>query len=61
MADRGYAGVGSSKISTVPDVYIYDKTGANASSDTVLNTNPLFVPSIEGKITISLGAATVDM
>ena len=56
----GYAGVGSSKISTVPDVYIYDKTGANAASDTVLNTNPLFVPSIEGKITISLGAATVE-
>jgi len=52
----GYAGVGSSKISTVPDVYIYEEN----IDDAVVNTDPLFVPSIEGKITISLGAATVE-
>ncbi len=54
----GYAGVGSSKISTVPNVYIYDATSGIAGA--VVNTDPLFVPSIEGKITISLGAATVE-
>ena len=55
----GYAGVGSSTISAVPKVYLYDTTAAHADSFIAL-PNPEFGPSIEGKITISMGAATVE-
>ncbi len=53
----GYAGVGSSTISAVPKVFIYDTT---STTDTIALPNPEFGPSIEGKITISMGAATVE-
>ena len=54
----GYAGVGASIISNVPTVKLYDSGGDTIDlSDTEWG---YLVPSIVGKITISLGAATIE-
>ena len=60
-----YAGVGSSSISTVTNVRLF----VDANGDGILDQNEIdnsvdydgnFDPSIEAKITISLGAASIE-
>ena len=60
-----YAGVGSSSISTVTNIRLF----VDADGDGILNQNEIdnsvdydgnFDPSIEAKITISLGAASIE-
>ena len=57
-----YAGVGSSSISTVTDVELWLDANSNGAVDdgetAVYNGN--FSPSIEAKMTVSLGAASIE-
>lgn len=59
----GYAGLGTSRISTVPDIKLYidrDSTGTFTAADTSVSYNGDFSPSLEAKFSFSLGAATVE-
>lgn len=59
----GYAGICSSRISTVPEIQLYidrDSTGTFTEADTSASYNGDFSPSLEAKFGFSLGAATVE-
>ena len=59
----GYAGIGTSRISTVPDIKLYidkDSTGTFTAADTSVSYSGDFSPSLEAKFGFSLGAATVE-
>jgi len=59
----GYAGAGGTTISTVPDIIIFqddnDNDSLDAGEDFKDYTN-FFNPTIEGKFTISMGAASIE-
>jgi len=59
----GYAGAGGTSISTVPDIIIFqddnDNDSLDAGEDFKDYTN-FFNPTIEGKFTISMGAASIE-
>ena len=59
----GYAGIGSSSISTVTSVVLYEDADGNGQFDTGeqnANYNGNFDPTIEAKITLSLGAGSIE-
>ena len=59
----GYAGVGGTSISTVPDIIIFQDDNGNDSLDAGENSKDytsFFNPRIEGKFTISMGAASIE-
>ena len=59
----GYAGIGSSSISTVTSVVLYEDSDANGQFDIGeenANYNGNFDPTIEAKITLSLGAGSIE-
>jgi len=59
----GYAGIGSSSISTVTSVVLYEDSDGNGQFDTGeenANYNGNFDPTIEAKITLSLGAGSIE-
>ena len=59
----GYAGAGGTTISTVPDIIIFQDDNGNDSLDGGENSKDytqFFSPTIEGKFTISMGAASIE-
>ena len=59
----GYAGAGGTTISTVPDIIIFQDTNNNDTLDAGENSKDytqFFSPTIEGKFTISMGAASIE-
>ena len=59
----GYAGAGGTTISTVPDIIIFQDDNGNDSLDAGENSKDytsFFNPRIEGKFTISMGAASIE-
>ena len=60
----GYAGAGGTTISTIPDIIIFQDTNNNDSLDSGENSKKLddyfYNPTIEGKFTISMGAASIE-
>jgi len=59
----GYAGAGGTSISTVPDIIIFQDDNGNDSLDNGENSKDytqFFHPTIEGKFTISMGAASIE-
>ena len=59
----GYAGAGGTTISTVPDIIIFQDDNGNDSLDAGENSKDYtsyFNPRIEGKFTISMGAASIE-
>ena len=57
----GYAGIGSSSISTVTNVQLYVDTGETGwDGETAVDYDGNFDPTIEAKITISLGAGSIE-
>ena len=57
----GYAGIGSSSISTVTNVQLYVDTGDTGwDGETAVDYDGNFDPTIEAKITISLGAGSIE-
>ena len=59
----GYAGAGGTSISTVPDIIIFQDDNGNDSLDAGENSKDYtsyFNPRIEGKFTISMGAASIE-
>ncbi len=59
----GYAGIGSSSISTVTSVVLYEDTDGDGIFDTGENNADYkgnFDPTIEAKITLSLGAGSIE-
>ena len=59
----GYAGAGGTSISTVPDIIIFQDDNDNDSLDAGENSKDYtsyFNPRIEGKFTISMGAASIE-
>lgn len=59
----GYAGIGASRISTVPNITLYidrDASGSYTAADTSVAYSGDFSPSLEAKFSFSLGAATVE-
>ena len=59
----GYAGAGGTSISTVPDIIIFQDDNGNDSLDAGENSKDytqFFSPTIEGKFTISMGAASIE-
>ena len=57
----GYAGIGSSSISTVTNVQLYVDTGDKGwDGETAVDYDGNFDPTIEAKITISLGAGSIE-
>ena len=59
----GYAGAGGTSISTVPDIIIFQDDNGNDSLDAGENSKDytqFFSPTIEGKFTISIGAASIE-
>jgi len=59
----GYAGAGGTSISTVPDIIIFQDDNGNDSLDAGENSKDytsFFNPRIEGKFTISMGAASIE-
>ena len=61
----GYAGVGASSISTVPDIMIYEESGQTegyqpGEDGTPQDYTEFFSPTIQAKFTFSLGAASVE-
>ena len=58
-----YAGAGVTSISTVPDIIIFQDDNGNDSLDAGENSKDYtsyFNPRIEGKFTISMGAASIE-
>ena len=57
----GYAGIGSSSISTITNVQLYVDTGETGwDGETAVDYDGNFDPTIEAKITISLGAGSIE-
>ena len=59
----GYAGIGSSSISTVTNVVLYEDTDGDGLFDEGENNavyNGNFDPTIEAKLTLSLGAGSIE-
>ena len=57
----GYAGIGSSSISTVTNVQLYVDTGEIGSDvETAVDYDGNFDPTIEAKVTLSLGAGSIE-
>ena len=59
----GYAGAGGTSISTVPDIIIFQDDNGNDSLDAGENSKnytKFWSPTIEGKFTISMGAASIE-
>ena len=61
----GYAGVGASSVSTVPDIMIYQESGDSVGyqpgqDGAAQDYSEFFSPTIDAKFTISLGAASVE-
>ena len=59
----GYAGTGGTTISTIPDIIIFQDDNGNDSLDAGENSKDytsFFNPRIEGKFTISMGAASIE-
>ena len=58
-----YAGIGSSSISTITNVKLFEDSNGNNQLDTGESTtdyNGNFDPTIEAKLTFSLGAASIE-
>ncbi|MBT3502177.1 MAG: hypothetical protein HOB40_02900 [Candidatus Marinimicrobia bacterium] len=59
----GYAGVGGTTISTIPDIVVFQDNNGNDTLDIgepSKNYTKYFNPTIEAKFTFSLGAASVE-
>ena len=57
----GYAGIGSSSISTVTNVQLYVDTGDTGwDGETAVDYDGNFDPTIEAKVTLSLGAGSIE-
>ena len=57
----GYAGIGSSSISTVTNVQLYVDTGDTGwDGETAVDYDGYFYPTIEAKVTLSLGAGSIE-
>ena len=57
----GYAGIGSSRISTVTNVQLYVDTGETGwDGETAVDYDGNFDPTIEAKVTLSLGAGSIE-
>ena len=61
----GYAGLGASSVSTVPDIMIYEENNSIPGYQSGVDGQPqdyteFFSPTIEAKFTIALGAASVE-
>ena len=57
----GYAGIGSSSISTVTNVQLYVDTGETGwDGETAGDYDGNFDPTIEAKVTLSLGAGSIE-
>ena len=57
----GYAGIGSSSISTVTNVQLYVDTGEIGwDGETAVDYDGNFDPTIEAKVTLSLGAGSIE-
>ena len=57
----GYAGIGSSSISTVTNVQLYVDTGETGwDGETAVDYDGNFDPTIEAKVTLSLGAGSIE-
>ena len=61
----GYAGLGASSVSTVPDIMIYQESGDSVGYQSgqvgpAQDYTEFFSPTIDAKFTISLGAASVE-
>ena len=57
----GYAGIGSSSISTVTNVQLYVDTGDKGwDGETAVDYDGNFDPTIEAKVTLSLGAGSIE-
>jgi len=57
----GYAGIGSSSISTITNVQLYVDTGETGwNGETAVDYDGNFDPTIEAKVTLSLGAGSIE-
>ena len=57
----GYAGIGSSSISTITNVQLYVDTGETGwDGETAVDYDGNFDPTIEAKVTLSLGAGSIE-
>ena len=57
----GYAGIGSSSISTITNVQLYvDLAETGYNGETAVDYDGNFEPTIEAKITLSLGAGSIE-
>ena len=57
----GYAGIGSSSISTITNVQLYVDTGEIGwDGETAVDYDGNFDPTIEAKVTLSLGAGSIE-
>ena len=59
----GYAGIGGTRISTIPDIIIFQDDNGNDSLDIGENSKDYgsyFDPRIEAKFSISMGAASIE-
>jgi|TARA_Y100000758_G_scaffold86563_1_gene58772 hypothetical protein len=57
----GYAGIGSSSISTITNVQLYvDLAETGYNGETAVDYDGNFDPTIEAKITLSLGAGSIE-
>tara|TARA_B100001750_G_scaffold100699_1_gene79643 strand:- start:83 stop:967 length:885 start_codon:yes stop_codon:yes gene_type:complete len=57
----GYAGIGSSSISTITNVQLYvDQGETGYNGETAVDYDGNFDPTIEAKITLSLGAGSIE-
>jgi hypothetical protein len=61
----GYAGIGASSISTIPDIMIYEESGQtegyqSGEDGTPQDYTEFFSPTIQAKFTFSLGAFSVE-
>ncbi len=61
----GYAGIGSSSISTITNVLLYEDLGEKGykgatDGETAVDYDGNFDPTIEAKITVSLGAGSIE-
>jgi len=57
----GYAGIGSSSISTITNVQLYVDLGETGyNGETAVDYDGNFDPTIEAKITLSLGAGSIE-
>lgn len=56
----GYAGIGASSVSTIPNIVVYQNTNDDGTYDTTKIYEGDFSPTIDAKFSIALGAGSVE-